>query len=319
MPSSRLKTIATVFALYCAASLVAASPIVLAQVEIPPQDEIPPQSVPYRVGDAGHLYVDAHVNGAGPYSFLIDTASTVSAFTVRDAVDGEAAKKSNAWAIIHGVADYTAHSVVELRSLRVGGVEARGINVVTLPITDSGREWIGILGMDFFAGHVAIFRSGPQMLSLVQKARVPSGAFTGWRRLRAYRDSKLQDNLKLLFVNVRIDDTYIEGVLDLGSSVNIINWAGAKAIGYEHTHEKLERSWAIAGANGAFQPKAIIRKQKMSIGQTQWTAPLLIADTPPLKPLGREDKPFVILNAAFFGGRDFAIDFEKPEVYLLKD
>ena len=33
---------------------------------------------PYRIEDAGRIVVEAHVDGHGPYDFVLDTAATIS-------------------------------------------------------------------------------------------------------------------------------------------------------------------------------------------------------------------------------------------------
>lgn len=109
-------------------------------------------AVPLRIDARGGAVVPVHVNGAGPFMFVIDTGSTRS--IVSSALARELEAPAVARSTVVGSAGSEVGIVVRLASLAVGS--ARVANVLA-PVVDEarlselGRGIRGLLGQDFLA------------------------------------------------------------------------------------------------------------------------------------------------------------------------
>ncbi len=291
------------------------------------QPALPQIEVAYDVTNDGLLVVDTFVEGEGPYPFLIDTGASTSVLSERLHETLKSRAQEAQSSRIHGVAESGIFPSVTLQSIKVGEVEIRPVQVSVMPSAREEPEWEGILSLDFFEGRIVLFETAKQRLTLFPASDEARTRFSGWRKLNAYRDENLTDFPFIFFQAKFVTDYYLGGrrvadqdsvevLLDLGSSVPILNWSGAKYLGYGETYRRLENQWRVAGAVGSFQPKAMIPKQEIVVARKRWTTPVLIFDTPPLELIGREDKPFMYFSSAFFEATDFAIDFDAPEIYL---
>ncbi len=275
----------------------------------------------------GLFVVDTFVDGQGPFPFLIDTGATTSVLTDELHQKLKTSVNSDVSLRIHGIAESGLFPRVMLKSIKVGEIEIRPVQVAVMPSAQEEKPWEGILSLDFFEGRIAHFQTRTNTLTLMPSSNETRAKFAKWRRMKAYRDETLTDYpfifFKTTFVTesvVRatriVDRESVEALLDLGSSVPIINWAGARHLGYGNTYSKLQKQWEIDGAVGTFEPKAQILDQSIIVGRKRWTTPILIVDTPPLKLIDRTEKPFMYFSANFFKSMDFAIDFAAPEVYF---
>lgn len=109
-------------------------------------------SIPFEF-DRGHIFVQAYVNGKGPYRFGFDTgASGMGRADVR--LTGEltlpkVGEEQNS----DGIKTVTT-DVVQATSLRLGPVEKRGVQLLSRDYNGSKRTppyLMGIIGRDFFA------------------------------------------------------------------------------------------------------------------------------------------------------------------------
>ena len=275
----------------------------------------------------GFFVVDTFVDGQGPFPFLIDTGATTSVLTDELHQKLDTSQNSDVSLRIHGIAESGVFPRVMLKSIKVGELEIRPVQVAVMPSVQEEKPWEGILSLDFFEGRIAHFQTRTNTLTLMPSSDQTRAKFAKWRKMKAYRDETLAD-YPFIFFNTTfvtesvvratriVDRESVEALLDLGSSVPIINWAGAKHLGYGNTYSKLRKQWEVDGAVGAFEPKAQILDQSIVVGRKRWTTPILIFDTPPLKLINRTEKPFMYFSANFFKSMDFAIDFAAPEVYF---
>lgn len=273
-------------------------------------------SVPYRTTERGLIIVDVHVNDTGPFPFLIDTGATASV------IFGTLARRLNlpdtkqGYAIVHGIAETGEHPMAIVNSLRIGGAQVPNLDVILLKSATVQRTWMGIVGLDFLSHYVLVFRHKTKTLALFQRQAVPQRLLSGWREVPVYHDKTLKRPYPLLFVPVKIDGRKIDGLIDLGSTTPILNWAGARRIGFNRTYDRLREQWLIQGATGEFAPRTVIKNTDIAIGRLRSEGSLLVADSPAMKELKRQETPFIILNAALFSQADFAVDVKTPSFHI---
>ncbi|HZY86303.1 MAG TPA: PDZ domain-containing protein [Gemmataceae bacterium] len=112
-----------------------------------------PVTVPFELLRSGHMAVQVKVNGKGPYRLIFDTGAPVTL------LNNKVAKEAG---LLKGVAApaftlFGAMGDVKVRSLEVGGLEARGTSAIIMdhPVVELMAKKLGplegIVGFPFFA------------------------------------------------------------------------------------------------------------------------------------------------------------------------
>ena len=127
------------------------------------QTELPDTEEPATRLDTGqsrseHMMAPVHINGQGPFSFLLDTGANISCVSRRLAERLDL--KSVEQAQVHTVVGVRSRPIVHLDLLQIGPRDRRNVRAPSLPI--SAPEIDGVLGVDWLKG---------QRLTLDFKAR----------------------------------------------------------------------------------------------------------------------------------------------------
>jgi PDZ domain/Aspartyl protease len=134
--------------LHCALTLLLAWPLA-ARTETPTK----PVTVPFELLRSGHMAVQAKINGKGPYRLIFDTGAPVTLLNNKVAREAGLLKGAAkpAFAIFGTMGD------VKVRSLQVGGLEARDTSAIVMdhPVVELMAKKLGplegIVGFPFFA------------------------------------------------------------------------------------------------------------------------------------------------------------------------
>ena len=168
-------------------------------------------NIPCKVVD-GRIYVDARVNGKGPYIFAIDTgasgmgradASLTSALALPIKHRGETTDGVNS-----AIVDMTS-----FESLEIGSLVRRDVEVITRDYSSRMKPEMaiaGIIGRDFFSDGTLIIDYPLKMLSFSRTASVPVGDRSALPYDRPFR------------VPVTIGGITVDGQLDTGANVELV-------------------------------------------------------------------------------------------------
>ena len=273
-------------------------------------------TVPFRKTERGLLLVDVRINDQGPFPFLIDTGATTSVVFEPLADQLRLTRTRDTFAMVHGIVESGEHPLARLRTLRIGKAQLTDLEAIVLKSPSVQRDWMGIIGLNFLSEFIFVFDNSGQTLTLYKHDDLPQRTFSGWRRLPVYHDTTLKRPFKLLFVPVRVDGKKLDALIDLGSTTLILNWPGARLIGFERLYRRLEEKWLVEGATGEFRPRTVIKDAEIKIGRLSAEGSMLIVDTKALRELNRHETPFLILSAGLFGRGSFAVDVATPAFYL---
>lgn len=167
--------------------------------------------VPFHVVD-GRIYVQAGVNGAGPFRFAVDTGASGigrADATLAAALGLKPMGKTSA-------SDGLQSAVVDtlrLDSLALGGLEMKGVEVITRDYGSrmpAGARFHGIIARDFFADGLLVLDYPRKMLSFSRSMSLPpTGAgIVGYER--AFR------------IPVSVGEVRTEANLDTGANVGLV-------------------------------------------------------------------------------------------------
>lgn len=164
--------------------------------------------VPFEVVD-GRIYVQARVNGRGPFRFAVDTGAS-----------GRGRADATLVAVlgleVHGSAstsdglESTVVDTTRLESLALGGLSRHDLEVITRDysrLMSPEAPFLGILGRGFFEDGLLVIDYPRRMLSFSRSLVLPAGGDSILEYERPFR------------VSVSIGDVRTEGNIDTGANV----------------------------------------------------------------------------------------------------
>lgn len=271
---------------------------------------------PYRIDPSGRIVVDANINSRGPYDFVLDTGSSISAVfgEVSDALSLNAVPDMKV--IVHGAVASGTFPLLDVAQLEVAGATWPEPRFVRLPgVTDAGAGIDGILGLDYLQHYAIGFVAGERIVRLYEPETVAKRSYRGWASV-PFTSRRIGENgAALLFIDVTIDGWEVPAVFDLGAGLNMINWPGAGTLGIDK--ERLRLDQVLSGALQGDLRMARLDADVVRTAGIRWhNEAFAIADLDIFEIFGLEDRPAAILGAALFTQRDFVIDFARGRLLV---
>lgn len=248
------------------------------------------------------MTIPVHVDGSGPYAFLVDTGS-------------EATVISHQLAASLGIA---ASGQARL----IGTVAAKGVNTVRVGKLGIGREVIedlpailldanhlgaaGILGIDTLRKHRIIFDFDNDSVSIARSGLGKTGA--SYEIVVTAR--RKQD--RMVISDARIDGIRVSLIIDTGSNYSIGNTALRNRLRQKATLG----SAGLMDVTGAQLSTDIVKVDAIQFDSLRIEKSfLLINDSPAFEELGLADKPAVLLGMNHLRAFSrLSVDFSRREV-----
>jgi len=271
---------------------------------------------PYRIDDAGRIVVEAHVDGHGPYDFVLDTAATIS--SVFDNVRDELALESvpGQSVTVHGVVASGKYPLLDIERLELGSEIWTDPRIVSLPgKTAASASVDGVLGVDFLRRYAVGFSAGDRVVRLYPPTLVALRSYRGWASVPLRTEPISDSSASVYFIDVSIDGWGITAVFDVGAGFNMINWPGAGGLGT--TARALRKNALISGALGSSREVARLEAREVTTASIRWRNEVfLVADLEIFETLLLQESPAAILGAGLFTQRDFVIDFVRNRLLV---
>lgn len=271
---------------------------------------------PYRIDDNGRIVIDVHVNGRGPFDFVLDSASSISAVFERmrnnmglEPVPGKAV-------IIHGAVASGQFPLLEVDRLAVGDEAWADPRIVALPAkTGASASTDGLLGVDFLRHYAIGFSTRDRVVRLYPPDIVAERAYRGWSSIPLLPESIGGSEVELYFLEIEIAGQKIRAMFDLGAGFSVINWAGARSLGI--TRSQVREEYVLSGALESERVTATLVANRLRTAGVVWrNEELSIADFEIFETLMLTDSPAAILGAGLFTQRDFVIDFVRNRLLV---
>ncbi|MEW6759585.1 MAG: pepsin/retropepsin-like aspartic protease family protein [Pseudomonadota bacterium] len=166
---------------------------------------------PFDVVD-GRIYVQARVNGRGPFRFAVDTGASGLGRADKSLVSALGLKIHGKSSTSDGVQSATVDTV-QLDSVQLGGLSRQGLEVITRDYGSRMKPeaaFHGILGRDFFADGLLILDYPTKTLSFSPALSLPTSGDQILKYERAFR------------VPVSIGGNRLVGNLDSGANVSLV-------------------------------------------------------------------------------------------------
>ena len=266
------------------------------------------EGYPLEKDTFNRLMVGVHVNGVGPFPFILDTGASRSIIyrSLTAALKLEAVPNKSRNII-------TANGYKRALIYPIGDIYALG---ATLEIEDTvalpdiqGSNARGLIGVDLLAGRTLVVRPALSLALLMdnsEELEQPNWAMIQGRPV-AYGS---------LALSVDIGGVTIPVVIDTGASDTVINKAGAETLLRSARGVGLEKTTAvIARGHGVALERLVLPTLMLGAAKFEH-AEVYVADLKVFKLLGAGEVPAIILGMNVLNQQDFAIDFSNWRLYL---
>ncbi|MDO6413024.1 aspartyl protease family protein [Sphingomonas sp. BIUV-7] len=254
---------------------------------------------------ATRMTVDTHVNGAGPFSFTIDTGSDRS--VVSDRLASHLSLPIGRIVTIYGIAGPSSVSTVNVASIRVGQRESRDIAAPVLPERSLGSS--GFLGIDAMRDQRVLMDFKHKRITFATSAREAmegeEGVIVVTGRSRFGQ---------LILTDARVGGIKVHAIIDTGAENTIGNLALRKVMAKRGPIAG--EMTTIIGVTGAEMPAEASSIARIRLGGLQLVnMPITYADVRTFALFGIDDKPAILVGMDVLRGFErVAVDFKRREV-----
>jgi hypothetical protein len=250
------------------------------------------------------LNVDVHVNGRGPYRFVVDSGADTSVVGQRIARDLELPLGTPV--ILNGVTARNVVDSVKIAELTIGSSRVPNLELPALRESDVGSD--GLIGIDALSQQRLMMDFESHQVR-VEDATIPYRPHPGDIVVTAKRVQG-----QLILTHVRAGNVELDAVIDTGSEVTIGNSAlREKLIGRHNV-----KFWnaEVTGVTGVTVPIQMTYIDRLQLGPvTLEYVPIAFADVPPFEMFGLSDQPALLVGTDLLEKfRRVSLDFRARKV-----
>ncbi|PZU06339.1 aspartyl protease family protein [Sphingomonas sp.] len=266
----------------------------------------PDETLATSIDSGRRMTVETHVNGAGPFSFTIDTGADRS--VVSDRLASHLSLPSGKTVTVYGIAGPVPVSTVLVDSIRVGQRERKGIAAPVLPERSLGSA--GFLGIDALRDQRILMDFRRNRITIAASAREAMDGdpdvivVTGRSRFG-----------QLILTDARIGNLKVHAIIDTGAENTVGNLALRKIMQKRGGGRDVHMT-TLVGVTGAEIPAeaSVIPRIRLG-GLLIGDMPIAYADVRTFALFGIDDKPAILVGMDVL--RSFervAVDFKEREV-----
>lgn len=273
----------------------------------------------YRLDKHNRPTTDLMINGKGPFSFVLDTASSTSFIF--------AAARDRLGLIHSGTGPafdtYGFSTMIKSEPLTLDEVQLSGLTIqkMRMGVLDAPTDADGILGIDALEKYILVLDRSQMRLKLISPDDSSPQPWRNWTSVdmqpRVLRD------IGAIFwsTQVNIGGRPATAILDLGAGITIINWAAAERLGIQR------REFNSAGPPdkrlrdmlGTAAPAVNFFGTIMVGDQYFPDQRILIADAQVFDFAGLANVPAALIGTGLLHDHSVAVDFPHRRFYVGRD
>lgn len=253
---------------------------------------------------ASRMTVAVHVNGTGPYRFVVDSGADSS--VVGQRIAAALSLPAGRRVILNTITDSQIVDRVLVDELTLGPTKVRDLELPVLRERDLGAA--GMLGLDALVEQRLMLDFEKRIIT-VDDGRVAAprqdGEIVVTARLRKGQ---------LILTEVRANRRAVEAVVDTGSQVTIGNAALRNLL--LRNDPKLFTEIEVTGVTGVTTKLQLAKIRELKLGSVVLhDVPVAFADVPPFHVFGLESKPSLLLGTDLMETfRRVSLDFRNRKV-----
>jgi len=250
------------------------------------------------------LSVDVHVNGSGPYRFIVDSGADTSVVGLNIAQRLELPLGSPA--ILNGMTSRDTVDRVKVDALTLGPSTIRNLELPALREYDVGGD--GIIGIDALTSKRLLMDFEKKLIKVEDASapyhRLPGEIVVTARRYRG----------QLILTHVLAAGLPLDAVIDTGTEITIGNLALRDKL-IKGNRDKFI-TVPVIGVTGVTAELQVARIAELKLGKiTISDVPMAFADVPPFKLFGLSEEPAILLGTDLLESfRRISLDFKARKV-----
>lgn len=253
---------------------------------------------------ASRMTVNVHVNGTGPYRFVVDSGADTSVIGQR--IANGLRLPMGRRVILNSITDSQIVDRVLVDELQLGPTKVVDLEVPVLRDRDLGAE--GMLGLDALVEQRLMLDFEKRLIT-VDDGRTPLPRYDDMIVVTA----RLRKG-QLILTQVTAGRQRLEAVVDTGSEITIGNTALRDKL--LRRNPGLFTEIEVTGVTGTTAKLQIARIDRLKIGSVVLQdVPIAFADVPPFEVFGLADRPSLLLGTDVMENfRKVSLDFHKRKV-----
>ena len=249
------------------------------------------------------LSVEVHINGHGPYQFLVDSGADSSVVGLR--IARELQLPLGTPVILNGMTERSIVDRVKIDSLTLGPTTIEDLQLPTLDEGDVGGA--GMIGIDALVRRRIMMDFEKRMIK-VEDATKPPKALPDEVVIIARRQRG-----QLILTHVRASGFSLDAVIDTGAEMTIGNPALREKL--VRRRQTIERVKAIGVTGKEIELDVAVIRELQIGGIIIRNLPVAFADVPPFHVFGLADEPALFLGTDVLNTfRKVSLDFQARKV-----
>lgn len=291
--------------------------VLLLALAAPAQALLPAQQ-PYRLDPLGRLVTDVYLDGQGPFSFLIDTASSRTVIFEHVRARLGLARSQPGQFLVYGINDIADAIPVKPTELRVAGETIGGLTLAALPAGWPGGPE-GVLGVDVLARYFVVLDRENLLLKLLPPGEASARGFRGWTQAELLQRPFKKFAIEFWYLRTRFNGQSLTALFDMGAAITIMNWQAAERLGvrkarFAHYGPPPELLRDVLGKDA---PALRMDDLSIAIASKEWRKQtVVIADAPVFGYFDLEEAPAVIVGPGLLRDTSLGIDFAGKRLYI---
>jgi predicted aspartyl protease len=271
-----------------------ASILAKAQTASPPLGSVGEQNatpINAATDAASHLMVDVHINGNGPYHFVVDTGADRTIVASELAV--ELGLLHGEEVMLKGVVRAVLTETVSIRTMTFGSITKRHLMVPTLSRALLDAD--GYLGLDFLDGHRVTFDFRNHLLQVSE----PRARFSAnWVRENEARIHASGSSGHLQALDCMVDGIPATAFIDTGAEVTAANEPLLAALAKRNPAFRETGNIQLIDITGGeiLGKVAMVKKIRLTDALTFTDCPLVIADFLVFDVWGLRQRPALLIG-----------------------
>lgn len=273
---------------------------------------------PYRIASYGRLVTDVFVNGQGPFTFLIDSASSRSLIFEHVRKKLALAPSQPEHLLVYGINDVAEAMPVKPERLALAGEEVRDLTIGVLP-DDASVGLDGILGVDVLARYFVVLDRGAMRLKLLPQGEDSARPYQNWAQARLTPRLLKKFPIRFWYLSARFNDHALNTLFDLGAGTTMMNWYAAERLGvHKRDFSKFGPPPAeLQDVLGTRSPALRVENVEVRLPGKSWDRQLVIvADAPVFNYFDLEDQAAAIVGPGLLRNTSLAIDFAGQRLFI---
>ena len=251
------------------------------------------------------LFVDVHVNGRGPFRFVVDSGADRS--VIGTGLAARLALPSQGRAPLRSMAGASEVGLVRIASLRIGTSDIPDILAPALPERFIGAQ--GVIGIDALADQRLMLDFDHKTVT-VQDSRRPVVLEPGEIVVTARRRKG-----QLILTQAAVDGDRTYAVIDTGAELSLGNSAMFAKIFHGRHPPEMQEVELVSVAGEAFTAKLAVLSEVTIGGIILHGVQVAFTDAPPFELFGLEKQPALLLGTDLLKSfKRVSLDFKNRKV-----